>query len=518
MSELPDSWVVRALGEVNQFSSSTLNPATRPEEVFELYSVPSFPTGTPERLLGSAIGSTKQTVAPGDVLISKINPRINRVWTAGPKASEVQIASSEWIGFRSAAVQPAYANYYFRSPDFREAMCSEVAGVGGSLTRAQPKRVAEYTIPIAPAAEQIRIANQLDTLFTRIQSCNDRFDTIPALLKRFRQAVLNAATLGALTKSWREANGGDYEWKDGQLSDIAEVQGGVTKDAKKQSAQDEDVPYLRVANVQRGYIDLTEVKTIRVPSAKLEGLLLEAGDVLFNEGGDLDKLGRGWVWEGQIPRCTFQNHVFRARLFDKNNHPKFVSWWGNSRGLDYFIRSGKQTTNLASINKTMLAALPIRLPPAAEQFEIVRRVEALFAIADRIEARAIAARTQAQRLGPLVLAKAFRGELVSQDPEDEPVSKLLARMTSATAVVSKKTLKVSISKAVNMKYTPISTREEILKLPLGVYSFDRLRSLIPADYETLKDAIFLLLNEPSSGLKQAFDKAQNSIVFERSTE
>ena len=296
--------------------------------------------------------------------------------------------------------------------------------------------VESLMIPLAPLSEQTRIANQLDTRLTRIQSCKDRFDAIPALLKRFRQTVLDAATLGTLTESWRETNGGDYEWKDVELRDIAEVQGGVTKDTKKQSAGDEEVPYLRVANVQRGYINLTEVKTIRVPNAKLEGLLLEKGDVLFNEGGDLDKPGRGWIWEGQISRCTFQNHVFRARLFDKGNQPKFLSWWGNSRGLEYFIRSGKQTTNLASINKTMLAALPIRLPSAAEQAEIVRRVEALFALADRIEARTTAARTHAQRLSPLVLAKAFRGELVPQDPQDEPASVLLAGIASSNTTLA----------------------------------------------------------------------------------
>lgn len=483
MSDLPKSWTVVPIRKVNQFTSSTLSPMTRPKEVFELYSVPSFSTGSPERLEGSAIGSTKQTVAPGDVLISKINPRINRVWTVGQMAAEVQIASSEWIGFRSGAIQPAFANYYFKSPDFREILCSEVAGVGGSLTRAQPKRVADYPIPIAPAAEQTRIASQLDTLLIRIQSCNDRFDVIPAMVNRFRQAVLDAATLGVLTASWREANGGDYEWTDVQLSEIAEVQGGVTKDAKKQSALDEEVPYLRVANVQRGYIDLTQVKTIRVPQAKLKSLLLEAGDVLFNEGGDLDKLGRGWVWSGQIPRCTFQNHVFRARLFDKENQPKFVSWWGNSRGLDYFIRSGKQTTNLASINKTMLAALPIRLPSAAEQAEIVRRVEALFALADRIESRANTARTQAQRLGPLVLAKAFRGELVSQDPQDESAINLLNRIEAAHSPAPKNRIaKVAARGRSKVKAQGVGTRwngEETLGATMKL-------ELVPDNYlETL---------------------------------
>jgi type I restriction enzyme S subunit len=317
---------------------------------------------------------------------------------------------------------------------------------GGNQPNLNLSKIKEFEIPLPPLAEQTRIANQLDTLLTRIQACNDRFDAIPALLKRFRQTVLDAATFGGLTESWRESNGGDYEWKEVQLRDIADVQGGVTKDSKKQSVLDEEVPYLRVANVQRGYIVLTEVKTIRVPSAKLQGLLLAKGDVLFNEGGDLDKLGRGWVWEGQIARCSFQNHVFRARLFDKGNQPKFLSWWGNSRGLEYFLRSGKQTTNLASINKTVLAALPIRLPSAPEQAEIVRRVEALFALADRIEARCTAARAKAQRLTPLVLAKAFRGELVPQDPNDEPASALLARIASSnTAVAGKNKQKVPVA-------------------------------------------------------------------------
>jgi type I restriction enzyme S subunit len=170
------------------------------------------------------------------------------------------------------------------------------------------------------------------------------------------------------------------------------------------------------------------MKTIRVPESKLSGLLLAPGDILFNEGGDIDKLGRGWVWEGQINRCSFQNHVFRARLFDKSNQPKYISWWGNFRGLDFFLRSGKQTTNLASINKSMLSNLPISLPLPEEQAEIVRRVETLFAFADRLAARYAAARAQVEKLTPSLLAKAFRGELVPQDPNDEPASELLARI------------------------------------------------------------------------------------------
>lgn len=375
--------------------------------------------------------------------------------------------------------------------------------------------IAATAIPIAPQGEQTRIANQLDVLLARIQVCNARFDAIPALVKRFRQTVLDAATYGVLTESWRESNGGDYEWQDVQLRDIADVQGGVTKDAKKQSSLDEEVPYLRVANVQRGYIDLSEVKTIRVPAAKLESLLLADGDVLFNEGGDLDKLGRGWVWEGQITRCTFQNHVFRARLFDKGNQPKFLSWWGNSRGLEHFLRSGKQTTNLASINKTLLAALPIRLPSPTEQAEIVRRVETLFALADRMEARCKVARAQAQRLTPLTLGKAFRGELVQQDTNDEPASALLKRIALTEKMISLQKTKVIRPKVVSMKNTIASTCEAILALPVRTYSFEEMRTLVSTDYEMLKNSIFSLLNQQSSGLKQVFDAQRKEMLLER---
>ncbi|QPN62645.1 hypothetical protein [Synechococcus sp. CBW1004] len=152
---------------------------------------------------------------------------------------------------------------------------------------------------------------------------------------------------------------------------------------------------------------------------------------LFNEGGDRDKVGRGWVWEGQIDQCVFQNHVFRARLLSPDDQPKFVSWWSNTRGADHFLGEGKQTTNLASISKKTLGQLPIQMPPPAEQSEIIDRVESLFSLADQLEARLSAARRIVERLTPALLAKAFRGELVPQDPSDEPASVLLDRIRAA---------------------------------------------------------------------------------------
>ncbi|OAI28814.1 hypothetical protein A1356_05795 [Methylomonas koyamae] len=302
-------------------------------------------------------------------------------------------------------------------------------GTGSTFKAISGGFLSDVGVLIAPLNEQIRIADKLDSLLAKVDAAQARLEKIPTLLKRFRQSVLAAATSGELTREWRNTNGiGFDEWTWKKLSDIAEIQGGITKDSKKQSNDDEEVPYLRVANVQRGYLDLKEIKTIRIPKSKLDKLLLVDGDVLFNEGGDIDKLGRGWIWESQIDRCSFQNHVFRARLFDSKNHPKYVSWWGNTEGFEYFIRQGKQTTNLASINKTILCNLPINMPSPEEQTEIVRRVESLFSQADAVEKQYLAAKQRLDRLSQALLAKAFRGELVPQDPNDEPAAELLKRI------------------------------------------------------------------------------------------
>jgi len=404
-------------------------------------------------------------LATGDVLVARMPDPLGRACLMPAlKQRSITVVDVAALRVDPERVNNRWVMHTVNSPQIRAEIAAQSSGT--TRKRISRGRLGEIEISLPPKAEQTRIADHLDKLLVRIQACNDRIDAIPALLKRFRQAVLDAATLGELTSEWREANALPFEWKKIRLQDIADVKGGVTKDSKKQSTSDEEVPYLRVANVQRGYIDLREVKTIRVPRARLDELLLRSGDVLFNEGGDLDKLGRGWVWEGQIARCAFQNHVFRARLYDPSNQPKFVSWWGNSRGLEYFLRAGKQTTNLASINKTMLAALPISLPPADEQAEIVRRVEALFKLADRIEARSTAARVLAQRLAPLTLAKAFRGELVQQDPQDEPASVLLERIAAAT------TLKARTSRG-RLRIKP----EHQLALP----------ELKPADWSSLPD-------------------------------
>ena len=197
------------------------------------------------------------------------------------------------------------------------------------------------------------------------------------------------------------------------LSGVAELKGGLAKGKKRPTGEVlKNVPYLRVANVQAGFLDLNEVHSIEASESEIEKLALKRGDVLFNEGGDRDKLGRGWVWEGQIPECIHQNHVFRARPQAELIDPYFLSYWGNSpTAKEYFEGEGKQTVNLASISLSKLGELPVPLPSLAEQRRIVAKLEALLAKVDASRKRLERIPTILKRFRQAVLAAACEGRL-----------------------------------------------------------------------------------------------------------
>ncbi len=348
-----------------------------------------------------------------------------------------------------------------------------------------PMRKIPLRIP--PLREQVRIADALDEILSDLDVGLAGIERVLAKLAQYRAAVLKAAVEGALTAEWRQQHPATEpatvlltrilaerrrrweadqlrkfqeagkeppkHWKskyqepvtpdttnlpplpDGwcwvSLDQLAEIAGGVTK-GQKFSPQEKTrlVSYLRVANVQRGWLDLGEIKEIRATEADIKALCLQPGDVLFNEGGDRDKLGRGWIWEGQIPECVHQNHVFRARLLSSEVPPKLVSWCGNSYGQRWFMRTGKQSVNLASINLTVLRSFPVPLAPVSEQEAIVEAVEDQLSVIEHIKAELATKLKGAQALRQSILHHAFTGQLVPQDPKDEPAAALLQRIAA----------------------------------------------------------------------------------------
>ena len=171
------------IAELNQYSGITVNPLDNPDEIFELYSVPSYEKQYPEVIKGSEIGSSKITVEENDVLICKINPRINRVWVVKRHTPYTLLASSEWIPIRNDNCDPSYLKWYFSSPAFRNLLTSQVAGIGGSLTRAQPKQVSKYPVPLVKISEQHRIAAILDKVTDLIAKRRHQLDKLDELVK-----------------------------------------------------------------------------------------------------------------------------------------------------------------------------------------------------------------------------------------------------------------------------------------------------------------------------------------------
>ena len=170
------------------------------------------------------------------------------------------------------------------------------------------------------------------------------------------------------------------DWEVKRLEHIAEIQQGISKGKVIAEEHAITVPYMRVANVKDGEVDLTEIKSLTIHKAELKKYTLAKGDILITEGGDPDKLGRGGMWEGKVGDCVFQNHLFRIRTNEKLLSPSFLySHFLGYTAKTYFLSCAKQTTGIASINSSQVRATPIPLPPLPEQ----RKIAAVLSTWDR---------------------------------------------------------------------------------------------------------------------------------------
>lgn len=265
-----------------------------------------------------------------------------------------------------------YLNYVVQSARFRAFGVGAMTGAGG-LKRVPDEFTRNFPTALPDLIEQQSIASHLDRETTRIDALVEKKTRFIELLREKRQALITHAVTKGLDPNVEMKDSGvewlgevPEHWDVKRLKFIANVQTGIAKGKDNADRDTIEMPYLRVANVQDGYLDLDEVATIEVASADVARYLLQPGDVLMNEGGDFDKLGRGHVWHGEIDPCIHQNHVFAVRPH------KVLSEWLNTVTSSnfaqfYFMGRSKQSTNLASISSTNLMELPVPLPNEAEQ-------------------------------------------------------------------------------------------------------------------------------------------------------
>lgn len=286
--------------------------------------------------------------------------------------------------------------------------------------------VYDIDTPVPPINEQRRIADKLDRVLACVDGANEHLSRVAPLIKRFRQSVLAAATSGRLTEDTSTTS------RQVMLQDVAlDFSYGSSEKSKPHGK----VPVLRMGNIQGGSIDWSDLVFTDNESeiAKYE---LTYGDVLFNRTNSPELVGKTAIYD-QGPRAIYAGYLIRIKCTEELN-PFYLNYCLNSpMGRAYCWSVKSDGVSQSNINAKKLAAFSFRLPSIEEQSEIVRRVEKLFAFADRLEERLSQAQAAVQKLTPALLAKAFRGELVPQDPNDEPASELLKRLQESRAESAK---------------------------------------------------------------------------------
>lgn len=425
--KVPGNWCWVSLQTIDQYRASSTDPSKYPDTLFELYSVPSSADNYPEIVSGCEIGSTKQSVQKGDVLLCKINPRINRVWKVSQYTGNALLASSEWIIIRNSKIVSDYLMYCFRAPYFREYMLSNVSGVGGSLMRAQPKYVKTYPVPLPPLPEQQRIVDRIESLFAKLDEAKQKAQDALDSFETRKAAILHKAFTGELTAQWRKEHGvGMESWETHELVECFEIVSGIQKTPAR-SPKDNPIPYLAVANVYRDKIDLSDIRYFEVTPEEIEKLKLQDKDILIVEGnGSGNEIGRCAMWHNELPLCIHQNHIIRMRNKTADVLPEYVLYYLNSQaGRSVMQERAKTTAGLYNLSAGKVKTIPLAFASLDEQIEIVRILDDLLVKEQQAKEAAEGVLDQIDLIKKAILARAFRGELGTNDPSEESAVELL---------------------------------------------------------------------------------------------
>ena len=388
------------------------------------------------------VKSEEQIVREGDVLMSMANS----YELVGKVARADCVLQRAAFGAFLAAVRPTpaieggYLYHFLRSSEAQSKL-REGSSQTTNIANISAGRLSELPVPLAPLNEQKRIADKLDTVLNRVDAVNTRLARVALLLKRFRQSVLAAATSGRLTEDWRLSAEIDNKWQLTDVQSVAHVGTGSTPlRSNKEFFALTGTPWITSAATSQEMVDVAAqyVTQAAITAHRLKvypvGTLLVA---MYGEGKT-----RGQVTELGIPATI--NQACAAVVVDESKMLKaFVKLALQANYLE--MRVLAEGGNQPNLNLSKVKGFPLPFPCFTEQAEIVRRADNLFTFADRLESRLQVAQTATHRLTPSVLAKAFRGELVPQDPNDEPASELLKRLAASTpaTVIRKKRSKIT---------------------------------------------------------------------------
>jgi type I restriction enzyme S subunit len=430
MSEIPESWLECKLGDVTEYGTTDkVEPEAIPDSawILELEDIEKDTSRLIQRMTFAErkSKSTKNRFRRGDVLYGKLRPYLNKVI----RAPEDGFATTEIVPIPpNDCLDGDYLFYWLKHPTFTQ----YVNGVSHGLNMPRLGTDAGKKAPfvLAPIVEQKRIAIKLDSLLSRVDRCRERLDRVSAILSRFRQSVLAAATSGRLTEDWRERNGVSLEsWSSEPLGDLlSAIESGINVKCTERPPQHAEKGLVKISAVTWGAYNDDESKTLPVEIEIPASTRIQIGDFLISRANTLELVGACVIVDRVSRPVYLSDKVLRLVI------PEELKLW-----ILYFLRSAdgrKQIETLASgnqlsmrnISQANLRSIMIKLPPPSEREEIICKVKSLLDSADRLGRRYEAAHKSTVILTPSFLAKAFRGDLVPQDPDDEPASVLLERI------------------------------------------------------------------------------------------
>jgi type I restriction enzyme, S subunit len=353
------------LGEVMATKSGSVEPSKFSQEAFDLYSIPAFDRGEPEIAIGAEIGSAKQIVEPGDVLLSKIVPHIRRSWVVGPDRGRRLIASGEWIVFRSARVHPPYLRHVLIGDPFHAQFMRTVSGVGGSLLRARPSYVASIRVPFPSLPEQRRIAEILD-----------KADALRAK-RRTALAQLDTLTQSIFLDMFGDPATNPKMWPRRPLGELIAVgpQNGVYKPAEEYGT---GTRILRIDAFYDGVVtDLNSLKRVRLSAPEQTLYALREGEIVINRVNSREYLGKSALIPPLSETTVFESNMMRFGVARDSLEPVYLIQYLQTGFVRAHInKSAKDAVNQSSINQQDVKAIPIVVPPMAAQQLFSQRLSA----------------------------------------------------------------------------------------------------------------------------------------------
>lgn len=430
MHELPRSWINVQLQEFGTWGSG--GTPSKGNGAYYQGDVPwavigdlndGLLTETANKISEAGLANSSAKLIPAETLLIAMYGSIGKLAITG-----IECCTNQAIAFCKIEDSIADKKYLFYALRWARPELVKL-GQGASQQNISQTILKSFEVPLSPRAEQTRIAAKLDELLAQVDTLKARIDGIPALLKRFRQSVLAAAVSGQLTEEWRVQNS-NSEWRTITVGELCKLKSGIAVSADIEKAKG-DFKYFKVGemNLEGNEFFLQKTDRYLARDDAPEKSVMPAGAIVFPKRGGAIATNKKRI----LKDASFVDLNVMGIVAPEGVETLYIYRWFETVDLAK-LNTG---STIPQVNNTDISPLVIPLPPLAEQTEIVRRVEQLFAFADQLEARVKAAQVRIDRLTQSILAKAFRGELVPQDPNDEPASVLLERIKAQRAAVPK---------------------------------------------------------------------------------